>query len=94
MPRFVVYILRCSDDSYYVGHTCNLDQRLQYHNDGRGPIYTAARRPVRLAFAEAHPSLEAAIKRERQVKRWTREKKDALIAGDASRLHALAKRRG
>jgi len=92
MPHFT-YILRCADDSYYVGHTTDLAERLLRHNDGRGPAYTAARRPIEMVYAEELPSLEAALRRERQVKRWTREKKGSLIAGNVARLHRLAKRR-
>jgi predicted GIY-YIG superfamily endonuclease len=93
IPSWSVYILRCSDGSFYVGHTADVHERLSYHSEGRGPVYTAVRRPVQLVFAEEHESLESALKRERQLKRWTRAKKDALIAEDPKRLHALAKRR-
>lgn len=87
-----VYILRCSDGSYYVGHTDDLQQRLQYHNEGRGPAYTAARRPVAIVYSEAQPSAEDAVRREKQLKGWTRAKKEALVAGNRAQLHALARR--
>jgi predicted GIY-YIG superfamily endonuclease len=77
-----VYILRCSDNSLYIGETDDVAARLSRHNDGRGASFTAKRRPVRLVFTEACVSREAALERERQLKRWTREKKEALIAGD------------
>jgi predicted GIY-YIG superfamily endonuclease len=92
VPYFT-YILRCTDASYYVGHTTDLAKRLFRHNDGRGPVYTAARRPVQMVYSEQLTSIEAAIARERQIKHWTREKKEALIASHPARLHALAKRR-
>jgi len=93
MPHFV-YVLRCSDGSFYVGHTTDVAERVEHHHSGRGPAYTAARLPVELMYSRELPSMEAAVQREAQLKRWTRAKKEALIAGDKSRLHLLAKRRG
>jgi putative endonuclease len=79
--RFV-YILRCSDDSLYIGESDDVPTRVSRHNDGRGSTFTASRRPVRLVYTEVHESREEALARERQLKRWTRAKKEALIAGD------------
>jgi putative endonuclease len=76
------YILRCSDETLYVGHTEDLASRERIHNDGGGAVYTAARRPVRMVYAEEHPSIERAIGREKQLKRWSREKKEALVNND------------
>ena len=86
------YILRCADDTLYVGHTENLASREQTHNDGKGAKYTAARRPVRMVYAEEHSSAGAAIARERQLKRWSHNKKEALIRGDRAALKSLARR--
>jgi predicted GIY-YIG superfamily endonuclease len=83
---YFVYILRCSDGSYYVGHTDNLDLRVQRHNEGRGCTYTAERRPVELAWFETTTDAAAARARERQLKGWTRAKKAALISGNAAAL--------
>jgi len=91
-PCFV-YILKCADGSYYVGSTSDVAARERIHNEGHGAEHTAAHRPVRLVYSEAHESWPAARKRESQLKRWTRAKKDALIAGDTSRLRELAERR-
>ena len=91
-PCFV-YMLVCADGTFYVGATTDLSGREKAHNDGHGSEYTAARRPVRIVYSEAHESWPAARKREAQIKRWTRAKKKALIEGDAPQLHALAKRR-
>ena len=74
-------MLVCADESYYVGATDDPQRRLQEHNDGKGSDWTAARRPVKLVWTEAHPSLSAARKRENQLKRWSRAKKEALIRG-------------
>ena len=84
-----VYILRCADDSLYIGETDNLDLRVARHNAGRGCQFTATRRPVVLMYSEAYSSREASMKREGQIKKWTRAKKEALIAGDLERLKAL-----
>ena len=86
------YILHCADDTLYVGHTKDLASREQTHNDGRGAKYTAKRRPVRMVYAEEHASLESAIARERQLKRWSREKKEALIRNDRVALDWLSHR--
>ncbi len=89
-----VYILRCQDESYYVGITRGtLEQRVAQHNNGTFGGYTASRRPVELAFAEEFDRIEDAINAERRLKKWTRKKKEALIDGDYERLRVLAKRR-
>jgi predicted GIY-YIG superfamily endonuclease len=74
--RFV-YLLRCSDGTLYVGHTDDLARREQAHNEGHGSTYTESRRPVAMVYAEEHSSLQGAVARERQVKRWTGKKKEA-----------------
>lgn len=85
------YILDCADSSYYVGSTGDLTARTQIHLSGKGPDYTARRLPVRLVYAEEHQTLQAAVARERQLKRWSRAKKNALVSGDLIRLHALSR---
>ena len=90
---FYVYLLRCADGSYYTGHTEDLEIRLAAHQRGEFPGYTKSRRPVELAFSEEFPSRDDALQRERQIKGWTRAKKEALIAGDWERLRQLSKGR-
>ena len=90
--QFVVYILRCSDGSFYVGHTEELDQRLAAHNAGQGAVWTAKRRPVELLYQEPFDDLESAVRREVQLKKWSRAKKEALISDDLERLKALSHR--
>ena len=85
------YILRCVDGSYYVGSTDDLDARLVKHRDGSASGFTAARRPVALAYSEVLDSIEAARARERQLKGWTHAKQDALTQADAGRLKALSR---
>lgn len=89
-----VYILRCSDASYYVGHTEDVAARVERHQDGTGAVWTAARRPVSLVFEEELPSEAAAVARERQIKRWSRQKKEALISGGLTALKTLSRCRG
>ena len=88
-----VYILRCADNSLYVGYTTNVEARLKAHNLGLGTTHTSKRRPVRLVYSEPHGTRTAAVHRERQLKRWTRIKKEALIRGDFTLLRQLSKRR-
>ena len=87
-----VYILRCSDGSYYVGSTIDLELRVAQHEEGLGGKYTAMHRPVELVFAREFESIEEAYEGENQVKRWRREKKEALIRGDWDALPWLALR--
>ena len=88
-----VYILECSDGSYYTGSTrSSLERRLDEHNSGSFGGYTSSRRPVRLVYSEAFANITDAIKAERQIKGWGRNKKRALIDGDFDRLKLLSKR--
>jgi putative endonuclease len=92
MPHaYFFYILKCSDGSYYVGSTTNLENREKIHNQGKGAAYTAKRRPVHLVYHERFNSLDEAVKRERQVKKWSRAKKEALIRGEIDKLRKLSK---
>lgn len=88
------YMLRCSDDSYYVGSTSHAEiaVRVGEHNDGRFEGYTSKRRPVTLVWSEWFNDLQEAHVAERRIKGWRREKKEALIRRDWSALPNLAKR--
>jgi putative endonuclease len=87
-----VYILRCRDGSYYVGSTrTSLETRLAQHNAGTFGGYTARRRPVELVFTQDFDRITDSIAAERQLKGWTRAKKEALMRGDMEALHQLAK---
>ncbi len=95
MKPFHVYMLRCSDGSYYVGHTDDLETRLRHHHDGAAPdSYTSTRRPVELVFACEHATRVEALERERQLKGWSRAKKEALERADWAQIRTLARRRG
>jgi predicted GIY-YIG superfamily endonuclease len=84
------YMLRCADGSYYVGCTTDLDQRLGQHQAGSFDGYTSARRPVEMIWAEEFQTIDQAIAVERQLKGWSRKKKEALIRNDWAALHALS----
>ena len=92
MPHYV-YILRCADGSLYVGSAQDLHVRLKAHNEGRGAAHTFGHRPARLVYSESLSSQNDALRRERQLKHWSRGKKEALINGDLQRLKRLSKRR-
>jgi putative endonuclease len=89
-----LYILRCADGSYYVGTTRkSLEERIGEHNAGLHGGYTATRRPVTLVFSQHFETITDAVAAERQVKGWSRAKKEAMIKGEWSRLPEMAKRR-
>jgi putative endonuclease len=93
MKSLIVYILLCADDSYYVGVTNNLKIRLWQHETAIYPsCFTASRLPVTLVYQESVYGPLSAIKREKQLKRWTRQKKEALINGNLEQLKQLAKK--
>ncbi|CAM3276132.1 GIY-YIG nuclease family protein [Nocardioides dubius] len=85
------YILECSDGSYYVGSTVDLERRLSQHELGIGAAYTRSRRPVRLVWYECYPRIDAAYAREKQIQNWGRDKRRALIEGRADELPLLAR---
>ena len=88
-----VYIVECEDGSYYTGLTKQgIDARLWEHNAGIYRGYTFKRRPVKLVFMETYDRIIDAIVRERQIKGWSRKKKQALIALRYDRLPDLSKR--
>ncbi|MDO8614827.1 MAG: GIY-YIG nuclease family protein [Dehalococcoidia bacterium] len=88
---FWLYILRCADASYYIGHTDDLEKRIAEHNWGKVSPYTRKRRPLHLVFADEFPTRLEALERERQLKGWSRAKKEALIKGNWTRLRELAR---
>jgi putative endonuclease len=85
-----VYILRCSDGSYYTGCTSNLSQRLEEHSSAIYRGYTSCRLPVYLVFSQEFFSMDEAIAAERQIKGWSRKKKEALINGRYDLLRELS----
>ena len=90
---FYAYILLCADGSFYTGHTDNLENRVADHESGRFEGYTSKRRPVRLMWSQDFPTRHEALTVERQIKGWSRAKKQALIDRDWQRLSLLARNR-
>jgi predicted GIY-YIG superfamily endonuclease len=87
---FTVYLLRCSDNSYYCGQTDSMDNRLQQHQEGKIG-YTSTRKPIELVWQGEFEARAGAIEFERQIKGWSRAKKEALIRGDWEGIKELAK---
>ncbi|MFS0490827.1 GIY-YIG nuclease family protein [Leadbetterella byssophila] len=85
-----MYILKCSDDSYYTGSTINLELRLAQHQNGEGANYTKKRLPVTLVYYEEFNRIDKAFYREKQVQGWSKKKKEALIKGRENELRSLA----
>ena len=89
--RFYIYILKCSDSSYHTGVTNNIELRFQQHNEGiETSAYTFNRRPVELVFLNEFKYIDQAIAFEKQVKGWTRKKKEAIIDDNWEDLKALS----
>ncbi|HEX8016577.1 MAG TPA: GIY-YIG nuclease family protein [Flavobacterium sp.] len=94
MKQSYVYILKCSDGSYYTGVTSNITKRVYEHQVGHYPdCYTISKRPIELVFYCEFTDINLAIEKEKQIKKWSRGKKEALINGDFNTLVNLAKKR-
>jgi putative endonuclease len=91
MKDYFVYIVRCSDNSYYTGSTSNLQQRIDDHNSAKYDGYTSKRLPVILVYSNRFDNADDAIRAERQIKGWSRAKKEALIKGDFEELKRLSR---
>jgi len=92
MKFFYVYIVLCADGSYYTGMTNDVDRRLLEHNSGINvKAYTFKRRPVKLVFHEQFIDFYSAEAFEKQIKGWSRRKKEALINGEYQELIRLSK---
>ena len=88
-----MYILRCSDGSYYTGSTRDLESRLYEHQNGLGAVFTKKRLPIKLVYCEEFERIDDAFYREKQVQGWSRAKEEALIQGQYDLLPKLAKTR-
>ena len=87
------YLLRCSDGSYYAGSTRDLERRVWQHNHDGGAAYTRRRQPVVLVWAQWYDSIAEAYCAEKQIRNWSRAKREALIAGRYDLLPQLARGR-
>lgn len=86
MTEYFFYILRCRDNSLYCGQTNNLQKRLKEHQLGKGRSakYTRGRGPVELVYYEAFDSIQNAMRREREVKKWRKDRKEKLVKSKGS----------
>jgi putative endonuclease len=90
MPKGYTYILLCEGDNLYTGSTRNIRRRFAQHLHGQGANFTRKHKPIKIVYLEEHGRIDHAFYREKQIQRWSRGKKDALIHGDENLLHALA----
>lgn len=86
-----MYILRCSNGDYYTGSTNDLQKRMEEHNNGIACNFTWKHLPVKLIYTEEFPTIEEAFHREKQIQKWSRKKKEALINGDIELLKSLSR---
>jgi|SRR5690554_5466895 len=91
MKDYFVYIVQCSDKSYYTGITSNLEKRINEHNSGLFKGYTSKRLPVQLMYSQRYSDVNEAIRAEKQIKGWSRAKKEALIRNDMETLVKLSR---
>ena len=91
IPGWFLYILRCRDNTFYTGITTDLERRLTQHNNGTASRYTRSRRPVKMVYNEACDDHSAALKRECEIKKLTREEKELLVK---KRRTAVARKKG
>ena len=92
MKSYFVYIILCADGSYYTGVTNNLEPRFKQHQSGYAPSsYTSSRLPLILVFSQEFNDIMQAIALEKQIKGWSRKKKEAFINNNWSELKSLSK---
>ena len=93
MKQSHVYILKCSDKTYYTGVTSNIEKRIIEHQSGfykDSYTYTYKRRPIEFVYYTAFTNIELAIEKEKQIKKWSKAKKEALIKSEYEKLPNLA----
>ncbi|WP_073178912.1 GIY-YIG nuclease family protein [Flagellimonas flava] len=94
MKIFYVYILKCADQTYYTGVTSNLTNRIKQHTEGKYQnSYTFFRRPIILVYFSEFTCIKTAIEKEKQIKKWSKAKKEALIQENYHLLPNLAKKK-
>ena len=92
--QYFVYILKCSDFTYYTGVTNNIDRRLNEHKEGKDfNSYVFKRRPVELVFVAGFTDIKIAISKEKQLKKWSKSKKEKLIKGEFELLPEESKKK-
>ena len=90
MKPFFMYMLECNDGSYYIGHTDDIDKRIVEHTQGKINGYTKKRLPVKIVYVQDFMTRDEAINAERQIKGWSRKKKEALLRDDWEKIKELS----
>ena len=86
LGKFFVYIVECSDGTYYTGYTPDIEKRIKLHNAGRGAKYTRDRRPIKLLWHKEYKQFKNAFLEEKRIKKLTRKQKEKLVSNyDKSR---------
>lgn len=85
-----MYILECEDKKYYTGSTKNLDRRIEEHQSGKGSNFTKKISGFRLVYYEEYDRIDDAFNREKQIQKWSHQKKQALICGNLKQLRKLS----
>lgn len=93
MKNFFVYILRCADQSLYVGRTQDLERRLAEHQNRQGCLYTALRLPAKMIFSQSFANENEAYAAEQQIKGWSRKKKEALVKNNWNEIVKLSNKK-
>jgi len=78
-PMYYIYVLHCKDGSYYTGSTNNVEKRFKDHLLGKGARYTKSHKPIEIIYQEEFSTKSEALKREVEIKNWSREKKEKLV---------------
>ena len=90
MKPFFMYMLECSDGSYYIGHTDDIEKRISEHEQGQVSGYTKTRLPIKVVYVQDFMTRDEAINAEQQIKGWSRKKKEALITSDWETIKKLS----
>ncbi len=90
MIQGYTYILRCEGDRLYVGSTKNIERRFNEHLSGSGANFTRKFKPIEIVYLESHQRIDSAYYREKQIQKWSRAKKEALIEGKTNDLIELS----
>ena len=89
---FFMYMLKCSDLTYYVGNTDNIERRVNEHQTGFFTGYTFQRRPIKLVYVQSYATRDESLEAEARIKKWSRKKKEALVGGEWNQVAKYAKK--
>jgi putative endonuclease len=81
---YFIYILLCRDGTFYTGSTNDVDKRFKDHLEGKGARYTKGHKPEKIVYQEGFPTKSEALKREAELKKWPKAKKETLVKSNKS----------